>query len=196
MLFRLGPPPNSLSDAELASGEWQRLPYPPLWALRVMSFPLGVFTALPVFFMWVLLTPRFDVSSSGPGYQLVVAYVSMELFGTFLQVSAYPGRGLTNQTLLGFWPSRLLLYCAHLSKATKRHAIAVSLLPFLVLGVLPPLIAAVLHISSGWLIFCSCLAAVLFGGNVVLALPMWWLPSGCVIAGRGFQPYWRLSQGN
>jgi Putative zincin peptidase len=194
MLFRLGPPPNSLSDAELASGEWQRLPYPPLWALRVMSFPLGIVTALPVFFLWVLLTPRFDVSSSGPGYRFIVAYVLIELAGAFLQMSAHPRRGLSTQTFLGFWPSRLLLYCACLSKATKRNAIAASLLPFLVLAVLPLLIAAVLHISSGWLIFCSCLAAASFGANVVLALPMWWLPSGCVIAGRGFQPYWRLSQ--
>lgn len=150
--------------------------------------------ALLVLVMWVLLTPRFEISSAS-GEQLAAAFALVALSGTFLQFTTHPRMGLSDQSVLGVWPSRLAFYTAHLSKVTRRNLIATSLLPFLVLAILPLVVAATLRISPGWLVFESCLAAMMFGDNVVLlTLPAWRLPAGCVIASRGFQAYWRLPQ--
>jgi hypothetical protein len=193
MLFRLGPPPNALSDSELACGEWQRIPRLPLWATQIVSPLIGAFIAFLVFTAWALLTPRFQVSFA-EGDQVAVAFALVMLAGMVLQMTAYPRMGLSDQSVLGLWPSRLTPYTAHLSKITKRRLVAISLVPFLVLAILPLLVAVALRVSSGWLIFGSCLAAVLFGPTVVLALPTWRLPKNSIVAGRGFQGYWRLPQ--
>jgi len=192
MLFRLGPPPDSLSDSEFATGEWRRVPRPPLWVVHVLSLPIGALMALLVLVAWVFLTPRFEVAFE-PGYKVALVFSSVVLLGMILQISTYPGMGLSNQSVLGLWPSRLTPYTAHSSKLTKRQFVATSMLPFMVLSILPLLLAAALRTSSGWLIFGSCLAAGIYGTNVVLALPALRLPAHCVIAGRGFQPFWRPS---
>ena len=192
MLFRLGPPPDSLTDSEFATGEWRRVPRPPLWAVHVLSLPAGALMALLVLVAWILLTPPFDLVFESSD-KVTVAIASVILLGLVLQISTYPRMGLSKQSVFGLWPSRLTLYTAHTSQLTKRQSIATLLLPFMVLSILPLLFVIVFRTSSGWLIFGSCLAAGVHGINVFLALPVLRLPSKCVIAGRGFEPYWRHS---
>ncbi|HCX82790.1 MAG TPA: hypothetical protein DHV01_14480 [Rhodoferax sp.] len=192
MHLRLGPPPDSLSDSELATAEWRRVPRPPLWAVHVLSLPAGALMALLVFVAWTLLTPPFDLVFES-GDKVTVAIASVILLGLVLQISTYPRMGLSEESVFGLWPSRLTLYTAHASQLTKRQCIATLLLPFIVLSILPILFVAVFRTSSGWLIFGSCLAAGVYGINVFLALPVLRLPEKCVIASRGFEPYWRHS---
>ena len=193
MLFRLGPPPNSLSDAELASGEWRRLPRPPLWAIHLLSLPIGAVLALIVFVGWARFAPRFNISFE-PGYQVAAAFLVVVTAGVLLQIVTHPGMGFTENSVLGLWPSRLTPYTAHLSKATKYRQVAASVLPFLVLALLPLALASVTRISSGWLVFGSCLSAAIFGVNVILVVPVLRLPRGSVLAGRGFEAYWKLAR--
>jgi hypothetical protein len=191
MLFRFGPPPNSLSDTELASGEWRRLALPPLWVRQVLSVPVGALMALILFVAWVRFTPRFEISV-GAVHQVIGAVLFVFVAGMLLQISTYPGMGLTNNTVLGVWPSRLIPYTAHLSEVTKSRAIVSLLLPFAVLALLPVVVVVVTRISSGWLVFGSCMSAGIFGMNAVLAMPVLRLPKRSVVAGRGFQAYWKV----
>jgi hypothetical protein len=140
---------------------------------------------------WALFTPRFKVSFE-PGYQVAVVFLLVVVAGMLLQISTYPGMGLTNHSVFGVWPSRLTPYTVHLSKVSRRHLITSLLLPFVVLALLPLLIASVIRVSSGWLVFASCLSAATFGINVVLAVPAFRLPKGSVVAGRGFKLYWQV----
>jgi hypothetical protein len=158
--------------------------------MQILALPICAFMAFLILVMWGLLTSRFDMPSA-PG-EIAVVFAAVALSGALLRFSAYLGTGLSNQPVLGFWPSRLTLYAVHSPKSTKRNFIASSLLPFFVLAVLPLLVAAILRISPGWLVFGSFLAAAMFGADAVLALTAWRLPARCVIAARGFQPYWRL----
>lgn len=190
--FRLGPPPDSLSDEELASGEWRRVPYLPLWALQLLALPVGLLMAALVLMLWMLLTPRVDLRFA-PGEQIALAFFVILLAGMLLEILLYPGMGLTNQSIFGFWPSRLTPYTVHTAKITKRRQVATLLMPFVVLAVLPLALATYLRYSSGWLVFYSCAAASMFGLNIFLALPYWRLPSKSLIACRGFNPYWRVS---
>lgn len=147
--------------------------------------------ALLVLVAWILLTPPFDLVFES-GDKVTVAIASVIILGMVLQISTYPGMGFSKASVFGFWPSRITFYTACTSLLTKRQFIATSVLPFVVLSILPLLFVAVFRAGSGWLIFGSCLAAGIQGINVFLALPVLRLPSKCVIAGRGFQPYWRL----
>jgi hypothetical protein len=120
--------------------------------------------ALLLLVAWVLLTPRFNVAFES-GYKVTVVFASVVLLGMILQICTYPGMGLSNESVLGLWPSRFTPYTAYASKLTKRQFVATSLMPFVVLSILPLLFAAVLRTNSGWLIFGSCLAAGIYGTN-------------------------------
>lgn len=191
MLFRLGAPPNSLSDAEVDSGEWNCLRYPPLWAMHLLSVPVGALLAFVVLVMWIRFTPRFELSFA-PAYQLATAFLIVLVAGMCLQLLAHPGLGLGNSSVVGVWLSRLTPYTAYLAKLTKRRHIASLLLPLIGLAFVPPLIAASMGLNEGWLVFGSCLSAAIFGLNGFLAIWVAYrVPKGSIIAGRGFQAYWQ-----
>ena len=190
----LGPPPNSLSDAELHSGEWHRLKHPPLWAMHLLSLPVGALLAFVVLVAWIRLTPRFELSFA-PTYQIAAAFLVVMLAGLWLQVLPHPGMGMKSSSILGFWPSRLTPYTAYSAKLPKRRVIASLLLPLVVLAILPPLAASSMRFSSGWLVFGSCLAAATFGMHGVLAILLAYeVPQGGMVAGRGFQAYWQSAR--
>ena len=149
--------------------------------------------ALLVFVAWARFTPRVEISFA-PGYQVAGAVLFVVAAGMLLQISTYPGMGLTKNSVLGVWPSRLTPYTAHLSKVTKGHIVASLLLPLVVLALSPLVVASVTRISSGWLVFGSCASAAIFSINIVLAVPALRLPKRSVVAGRGFQAYWKVVQ--
>jgi hypothetical protein len=141
--------------------------------------------------MWVGFTPRFDFGFASSG-ELALAFALVVAAGLVLQLGTYPRMGLSDQSVLGFWPSRLAPYTIHVAKSTRRKLIATAFIPFFVLAILPLLIAMVFRISTGWGIFCSCLAATLYGPNAFLAILSLRAPARCVIGSQGFQTYWRL----
>jgi Putative zincin peptidase len=190
MLFRLGAPPNSLSDAELDSGEWNRLRQPPLWIMHLLAVPVGLVLAFVVLVAWIVLTPRFELSFAPP-YQIVAAFLVVMLAGMCLQLLAHPGMGLKSNSVVGVWPSRLAPYTAYSAKLTKRRHIASLLLPLIVLAFMPPVIASTMGLNRGWLVFGSCLSAAIFGLNGFFAMwAAYQVPKGSIIAGRGFEAYW------
>lgn len=193
MIFHIGPPPNSLNDAELASGEWLRVPRLSVWALHLVALPVGVAMAALFFIAWAVIAPRYNVEFQ-PLPHVIGAFSLVVIAGAFVQAFAYPGYGFTKETIIGLWPSRFTPYTAHSTTVNRCHVISASVLPFLTLAVFPLLFASVFRISSGWLVFVSCSAAATFGTNVLHALPIYRLPSTGVFAGRGFQVYWRLPQ--
>lgn len=190
MLFRLGPPPNSLSDAEFASGEWVRVGRTSLLVQNILTIPIGALMVLLVIFEWAALAPEVNFVFA-PFYQINIALVLTLLSGVLLRLLPYPGRGFTNQTLIGVWPSRLALYAGYVSNGSKSQFIASMWLPLLVLGFFPPVIASLVHTTPGWDMFVSCLSVWLFSTSAILALPVLLLPKGSIVGNRGFDIYWR-----
>ncbi|WP_460546716.1 hypothetical protein [Comamonas piscis] len=183
-----------MSDEELHSGEWHRIAYLPLWALHMLSLFLGLLLTFVVFVAWIALAPGFEISSA-PGYEVGAALISVPLAGVLLPVLLHPRMGMSNSTIFGIWPSKFTPYTACTAKLSKRRAIASLLLPIALLVILPLLFAASMNISSGWLVFISCYAALLFGHYAMLALVWAYkIPSRAVIAGRGFEIYWHSAR--
>lgn len=161
-----------------------------LWAMNLLSLPVGALLAFATLLAWTRLVPRLDISFA-PTHQIVAALLAVMLSGLCLQVLTHPGMGLRRSSVIGLWLSRLTPYTACLCKLSKQRAIASLLLPFVVMVVLPALIASIFKLDSGWLVFGSCVAAAFFGMHAFLAVSLaYQVPSGGLVAGRGFQIYW------
>jgi hypothetical protein len=191
MQLTLAPPPDSLTDLELTSGHWRTLRQPPMWVFRLLAVPAGAVVAFCILRAWGRFAPRVELQFA-PAWQVFGAATTVLLAGAVLQLCAHPGFGLTRNSVLGFWPSRVLPYTTYLEKVSKARSLVMLLLPFLVLSVAPLLAASVFRLQSGWLVFVSGVAAVSHGAHVLLAVSSAiQLPSDALVAGRGFQTFWR-----
>lgn len=192
MRFSFGPPPNSLSADELASGDWQRVRLLPMWAVQLLAVPVGAVISVLLFAAWTLLTPKFDVDFDDSMRGMWVALATL-LLGPLLQVAAHHPAGFFGNSVLGLWASRLAVYTGTTDKVSRGRYLLVLSLPFLLLAVGPLIFVMSTRVQSGWLIYVSCVAALAFGINAVMAL---WaarqIPAGALVAGIGFQTYWRV----
>ena len=192
MKFLLGPPPDSLSVDELASGEWRRLDVLPLWALQLTAIPVGIVVATALFACWVITTPDFEIAFAGSELTVPVILATL-LMGTLLQFGAHSPAGFYRHSTLGFWPSRFALY-TYSGKLSKTRYLLVRGLPFVVMALGPLLFVVISGRQSGWLVFVSLLTALTFGMNAVLALiELWRMPANAQVGGIGLQAYWRKS---
>ena len=193
MKLLLGPPPNSLSDTQLTSGNWKPVTRLPMWAFQVMAPIAGGAIAFALFAAWAILTPRFTISFA-PSHQVIGAGFAVLLSGLAIQLAVHPSMGVSANSVVGFWPSRVTFYTAYLNGMSKRRCLLHMVSPLLVMCVVPLTVAAALRFTSGWLIFVSCLAAFIFGVNVLVAVrTMCQVPSGATMRGRGFQSYWSVN---
>jgi len=191
MKFRLGPIPNSLSDTELASGAWTPLWQPPFWAFQLIALLAGALGASVVLCVWVVFGPSFPPELSGDWY-LGAICAAVLVGGMALQLIAHPGYGLTAQSALGLWPSRLTLYTYFDGAVSKARLLLSLLLPAAVLVVLP-LGASLLHTRfSGWLAFFAGVGAFAFGLWPMMAVyAAIQVPAQAQVAARGLQLFWR-----
>lgn len=193
MKLLLGPPPNSLSDLQLISGNWKGVAHMPMWALQMVTPIVGGAFAFALFVAWAILSPKFAIEFA-PSHQVIGAAIAVLLSGLVIQLGAHPSLGLSANSVVGFWPSRLTFYTAYINGMSKRRCLLQLVLPFLVMSVTPLAVAAPLGITSGWLVFASCGAAFIFGVNVLVALWIAFLvPSGSIMRSQGFQSYWSVS---
>jgi hypothetical protein len=191
MNFRWGAPPNSISDDALASGEWSRILFPPVWVLHLSALPVGGIMALLPFAAWVRFGPKFSIDFAPPLHVLAAAVMTVTI-GVWLQALTQAGTGPSSRRGVGFWPSRLLVYVFRLDPSSKRRFLSQFFVPALALTLTPLLAGLIFRIESGWLLFVSCLAVLCFGQNLLLGV---WVaikvPKGSAMAGRGLQLYWR-----
>lgn len=191
MRLRVGPPPNSLSDSDMKSGEWTQLHGIPLCALQLLSLVSGCMIALPVLIFW--LTIRRDLAPDLTAtWEVPVVVLAVLGIGLLLQIACHPDRGLTKESMLGIWPQRLTPYTYFSGYISKGRYLLCLLLPTTLLITLPVAIALLSGNLSGWLAFISLVGALTHGINLFRAASFALrVPSGALIAGRGFAIYWR-----
>jgi hypothetical protein len=191
MRFTWGPPPSTLSADDLASGEWTRVRHPSMWVYQLAAIPVGLLMAALLFVVWAALTPSFDVASGDTAHVLAVV-AGILVLGPLLQIATHPPMGGYRQSLLGFWPSRLLLYTACDAPLTRTRYLQGRSLPFLLLALGPLSFVLTAGVPSGWAVFVSCFAAAVFGFDALLALAASFeLPADAQLGNVRFQVYWR-----
>ncbi|MTW14559.1 hypothetical protein GM658_28490 [Pseudoduganella eburnea] len=174
MLFRLGPPLNSLSDSDLILGGWKPLRQLPFWLFQLCGILTGVIAAIATLILWKQFRPAYSPEFAAP-WQIVGTVMIAVLFaGLILQVAAHPGYGLTDKTTLGIWVTRLTPYTYFDGVFSKRRYIFALLMPVTVLVVFPFLSAALSGWNSGWFIFISC-----SGAFFLVQVFFWHCPPHC-----------------
>jgi hypothetical protein len=204
MKLCLGPPPD-VADFSPEDEGWTALREPSPGWVNLLAAPCGVFAVAVLALAWGR-GPSWSASGGplvfGPLAPLVwmvlafgLCFVGTVIVHECLHALAYPGFGLTDRTLIGAWPSRLLFYAAHLDALSRNRWLLVYLLPLIVLSVLPLLAWRVCGLYSGLLHFVSLLNGLASSGDLLMVLLMLLqVPRRAKLRNKGWCSWWRINE--
>jgi hypothetical protein len=201
MRFKLGAPPESPDFQPEAEG-WTLLRQPNPFLLQVLAIPVAALVVLVLAFGWYFLTALATTPVTLHGGSLLV-FILVFLLGLgvliavheLLHGAGHPGFGLSSATTLGFWPSRLLFYAAYRGVMSRNRYLWVGFLPFLVLSVVPLLVAAVFAVNPIPLFLVSMVNGLAACGDfIIFTLLFWQVPAGALIREQGWAVWWQKSQ--
>lgn len=168
MKFKMGLPPAGAYDAANAKrliGNYGRL--------HAVATLVGLAVVLPCFYLlWTLLFPdirAWAIFDEPPGI-FIGSLLSVVVIHELVHLLALPKCGFNPLTFVGFDPKTHLPYVAYLGGLTKSKALAVALMPALVLSVLP--LGAVRLLSPEWaniVAACAILNAAVSSGDLCIA---------------------------
>lgn len=103
--------------------------------------------------------------------------------------------GRSPHSILGFWPSRVLFYAHYDGEMTRNRFIAILLMPFVVISVVPLLVSAVAQVTSGWVAYISAFNALLACGDMLGAgMVVFQIPATAIVRNQGWRTYWRAHE--
>ncbi len=128
MRFHIGTVPET-PDFQ-PDGRWKPLCEPTPWVLQLLALPIGVVACVSIGWLWILLTPLHELPLDSPVMALgiLVAIVPVH---ELIHAAVHPQLGRTNDSVLGFWPSRLMFYAHYIGAVSRNRFIAIALMPLL-----------------------------------------------------------------
>lgn len=192
MRFRLGPIPISSQFREF--DPWMPLREATPWRAWFYAMPFAILNFLILGLPWFLFDSINEESLrvSFHHWPIWRAFLGLVLLHEVCHLLMHPRRGFSRQTIVGFWPSRTLIYVHYDGEKTRNTAICILLTPLLLLSAAPlvlaslckeaiPLVAS-LAIANA---FVSCLDVY------EAALIMSQVPNGAIVRNQGWRTYWR-----
>jgi Putative zincin peptidase len=205
MQLHFGSPPLVPGFAPDEEG-WNSLREPTPVGLQLIAIPIAITTAAALIGAWTGLTGDrstgvvLSLGGGASGWPVaigflipVVAFIALIVVHELLHAVAMPGFGLTPQTRIGVWPSRLLCYAAHLGPLSRDRFLVIFAVPFLVLTVLPLVVCIALQQRhASWAALSIVNGACACGDIVGFAMISWQIPRAAIVQNHGWRTYWRL----
>lgn len=207
MRFNVGLPPTN-PDFSPGQPGWTQLNLPNPYLLTLIGIPIGGLTAFVLILGWEKLFPldaEFGFRIPGVGHWVIFAIPFLLIAGLLLVVFVHellhclghPKCGLSSQSCIGVWPTKLLFYATYLGGIGRNRYLLLGMLPFLVLSVLPLVVCAaigevgvttltLLSAVSVFNGFSSC------GDFLIFPIIVFQVPSGAVIHDHGWDMYWKV----
>lgn len=184
-----GPIPDSPDF--LPDESWSLMREPTPWVMQLLAVPLGMVLSLTLAVFWFSLTPLGQAPPPSAA-ELFGALVAMVPAHEALHVAVHPRTG---NSILGFWPSRVLLYTHYRAALPCRRFVASLLMPVAVISLLPLAVCAASATSSAFLGFASVSNALFASGDLFAAgLVAWQIPRTATLRNKGWRVYWRVER--
>ena len=186
MRLHLGPIPDSPGFAP--DGSWQLMREPSPWVMQVLALPVGIVLSIALTVLWFSLTPLGQAPPPS-AWGLFGALVVMVPVHEALHIAVHPRTG---HSILGFWPSRLLVYTHYHAELRCQRFIAILLTPLAVISLLPLALSAASATSSAALAFASVSNGLFAAGDLFAAgLVAWQVPRTATMRNKGWRVYWQ-----
>lgn len=194
MIFKLGPLPELPEFTP--DDSWTLLREPSFRGFQLRAIPIALVTTLLLGGFWILLTPAWQVIRSQtfplPVLTFVVCLLGVLAVHELIHISVHPQIGISEKSVMGFWPSRMFLYTIYVGEHTRNRCLTILIMPFLIISIVPLGYAAVTQTAPFWLVYISILNALLASGDLQAAyITIRCLPKGATIRAKGWATYWK-----
>lgn len=192
MRFHLGTIPET--QEFLLDSSWKPLREPTPWVMQFLALPLGIIACIIIGFLWFFLTPIMDRSfDSLDSLEMVLASIAIIPIHELIHAAVHPHSGLSANSILGFWPSRLLFYAHYIGELSRGRFIAILLMPLLIISIVPLFACAIADRSSALLAFTSTLNVLSACGDMFgVGLLLFQVPSNATVRNQGWKTFWKI----
>jgi len=186
------PPENSNFDPQLEG--WAPIKEPSPWIAQLIGIAVGALITVLLGVFWHLATPmrNFKIEL---GLLTLLSLVGIVVFHELIHAIFQPGYGITSNTYLGFWPSKLLFYAHYNSVLSKQRFMIVLIAPFILLSIIPLVFCVFFQYSSTLMcaisLFNAFLACVDVFGFILIYFTV---PSGSVVQNKGWKTYYKIAE--
>ncbi len=188
MRFRVGSVPETPGFDP--APPWHPLREPTPWLMQLYALPVGLIAFLFFGGLWFLLTPLKNASFDSPA--LLAALLICIPVHELIHALVHPGAGRSAQSVLGFWPTRLLFYAHYEGELSRSRFVAILVMPLLVISAIPLAVCAGLGVSSETIAFVSTMNAFCSCGDLFgVLLLLWQIPRAARVRNQGYRTYWR-----
>jgi len=185
MRLHIGEIPDSPDFVPDAS--WTLMPEPTPWVMQLLSLPVGMSLALALGVLWLTLTPLGRAPAPSGG-ELLVALLAIVPAHEGLHLAMHPRTG---DSIIGFWPSRLLFYTHYHNQLPCRRYLAVLITPVAVLSLVPLAACALTATGSPFLAVASLTNALFASGDLfAVGLLLAQVPQSAMLRSKGWRLYW------
>ena len=194
MKFRLGPLPEAPDFTPDES--WILLREPSLLGFQLRAIPIAVVTTVALAVLWFLLTPVKHVIGTLtfplPISMFIVYLLGVILIHELIHAFVHPKIGISENTVIGLWPSRMFIYTIYVGELTRNRCVAILIMPFTVISVVPLIFATITQSTSFWVAYVSILNGLLACGDILAAIMTGrYFPNGAIIRTKGWLTYWK-----
>jgi hypothetical protein len=172
----------------LPDASWTRMREPAPWLMQLCALPAGVALAAALGVLWMILTPlgRGPVPSSR---EVVGALLVIVPAHEGLHLAMHPRTG---DSIIGFWPSRLLFYTHYHNQLLCRRYLGVLLMPVVALSLIPLVACGLAATPSAFLAVASVANALFASGDLfAVGLLLAQVPLGATLRNKGWRVYWK-----
>ena len=189
MRFVIGPIPEEIDFTPLESG-WHRQKELNYVLSLTLSVPVALLTGLLAMWLYSSL-----LNSNGLEINVDAIYISVVVLIPIHEVVhaiATPNWGLSQKTVIGFWPQRVLPYAAYLGVWTRKQALWCVMAPLVVLSSIPMLLMFMVKLDNPLLYHFFAVNAMASCGDLLTAIQILReIPPRAVMKNKGWSTYWR-----
>jgi hypothetical protein len=158
---------------------------------QCLGLPIGLAVCATVVVLWIYLTPVTKSPVVYPVLLLVLVLATCPVH-ELLHMLAHPQLGMSRKSIIGVWPSRLILYTHYDGELSRNRMIAVLAMPLLVITVVPLTVCAFIGHAPVTVAYVSALNALGTGIDILeIGLLLFQLPYSARLRISGSKVHWK-----
>jgi len=192
MRFMLGPMPEN-SQFDLEDEGWVAVREPGLIKIQLITIPVVVFVVLlfqlAFWLAGIDVSPLSNIKNAPIALAIILVVVPIH---ELLHLVCFPGFGLGEKSIVGFWPKMFIPYVHYDGILSKKRFVLIASCPFVVLSITPLLISFIKPDVALVIVAVSYLNCLVCGVDLIsIFFVVKQVPSDAVVRNKGFHSYWR-----
>ena len=166
-----------------------------IWIRRLKALPIGMMNICFLSIILLLITYVSgwikNISFPISIIEFIICLIGVNFVHELLRVVFHPKVGLSSRTIIGFWPSRLLLYSSYNGDLNRNRYIAGLIIPNIILFFSPLVIAIITKTLHPWMVYVPIVSGLLSGNDIQTLITIIELPPYISIRNQGGNMYYK-----